>query len=119
MPVSLQQRKVLDYKRCYELRSKERVSIYNIPEILAREGIVNSRKGKNLTPQAVWRASWIYALENIAEAKKDDEAHFRQYGVVFDESAWYKEMIGKAQQLFSRRKFHQYMNSHSYLKAYE
>ena len=118
MTFGLGKRKVLDYKRCYDLWAKQRISPYKIRHILAREGIVNLH-GKALTHQAIWRGAYLYALEHLAEAKADAQAISSQHGLILDESQFYADMVTKASQFYSKKQYRAYMENHSYLKPYE
>lgn len=119
MSYRLNHRVTLDYKRCYDLYVKERKSIYNIPYILAEEdGVVNSKTRAPVSPQAIWRASWLYALEHLGEAKADMEAIFRQQGKILREDEWCIEIVAKARQFYKGKNYRNYIEQHSYLKQY-
>ena len=118
MTFGLGKRKMLDYKRCYEMWAKQRISPYKIRHILATEGIVNL-KGEPLTHQAIWRGAYLYALEHIAEAKTDAQAIASQHGIVLDETQFYKDMVNKASQFYTKKQYRAYMENHAYLKQYE
>lgn len=106
---------LLDPKTCYELWAKKRISIYKIPELLAKQGVVNPSSGKNVTPQGVWRAACLYMLEYPEIAKSDTVSIFSQRGQVWDdgvEREFRAELVAKAQQHLSKTKYKQFLLSH-------
>lgn len=110
--------RLLDYKECYSLWAKERISIYKIPNILAERGVVNLKKAKSITPQAVWRAAWLYALDNLDEARVDTAKLFTDRGLVLTDIDWYNEVLTKARQLMNRNQYRLYLDKHPILKEY-
>lgn len=124
MSFKLQPKNILDPKLCYDLwvgkvPGQGRISIYRIPKYLAEQGIVNSVKGRNVTPQGVWRAACLYMLENPHIAKADTVSLFQQHGQVFDETEFGKEIINKARQHLSRKKYRLFLMKHPEYKQYE
>jgi len=118
MTFGLSKSRVLDYKRCYDLWVKQRISPYKIVKIFTAEGIIN-RNGKPLTHQAIWRAAYLYALDNLAEAKRDAQTIAASHNLVLDEPEFYKDMVNKASQFYGKNKYREYMKLHSYMKPYE
>ncbi len=120
----LSSKKILDRKLCYELwvgKHSEygRLSIYKIPRILAEMGVVNQEKGRNVTPQGVWRAANLYILEFPEIAKKDTVSIFSQFGKILDDDEWGKEMIGRARQFLSRSSYRNFLKDNPEYVKYE
>ena len=109
----------LDRKKCYEMWVQQRISIYNISKLLAKEGIVNPKTGKNVTPQGIWRAANLYILEFPNIAKSDTVSLFSQHGRILDEGEWGKEMIGRARQFLSRSSYRKFLIEYPEYKQYE
>ena len=107
MSFKISGKQILDPKLCYEMWAKQRISIYRIPKLLAEQGIINSAKGTNVSPQGVWRAACLYMLDHPHVAKSDTVSLFQQHGQVFDENAerdFALEILAKARQFLSRQK---------------
>lgn len=115
----IERKKVLDYKECYNLWAKERISPYKIADIMYERGITHPVTGKKLTHQSIWRGAYLYALENLAEAKADARAISDQYGIVFDDTVWFTSMVNKAKQFLSQKQYKNYIDRHPFLKDYE
>lgn len=122
MSFKISSKNILDPKLCYTMWAKERISIYKIPKLLSEQGIVNSAKGRNVTPQGVWRAACLYMLESPSEAKADTVSLFSQHGQVWDDAAerdFHVELLAKARQLLSRKKYKSFIQTHPEFKQYE
>lgn len=120
MSFRLSSKVILDRELCYSLWAKKRLSIYKIPKILADEhGIVNQEKGRNVTPQGVWRAANLYILDHPDIAKADTVSIFSQHGKILDEVEWGKEMVGRARQFLSRSSYRKFLIEHPEYKQYE
>lgn len=127
MSFKISSKQILDPKTCYEMwvhgvDGRGRVSIYKIPKLLAEQGIVNSAKSRNVTPQGVWRAACLYMLEHPEIAKADTVSLFAQHGKVFDAEAekdFYVELLSKARQFLSRTKYKQFLQKYPEFKQYE
>lgn len=115
----------LNPKLCYDLwvgklLGKRRYSIYEIPEILESEyNVRNVLSGKKVTPQGVWRAACMYMLENVSQTRTDTVSLYAQTGRIFDEVEFSKEMVRKAQQHLSRKRYFQWIIAHPEMKQYE
>lgn len=122
MSFKLSSKTILDQKLCYDLWAKQRISIYRIPKILAEQGIVNSAKSRNVTPQGVWRAACLYMLEHPEIAKADTVSLFSQHGQVWDEKAerdFHVELLAKARQFLSRKRYKLFLKRFPEFKQYE
>lgn len=115
----IEKKKTLDYQECYNLWAKERISPYKIADLFYERGITHPITGKKFTHQAIWRGAYIYALENLVEAKTDAQAICSQYGIVFNEDTWYRSMVNKAAQFLKGKQYQEYMNKNAFLKQYE
>lgn len=109
----------LDRRRCYDMWVHQRVSIYNISKIFAKEGIVNPKTGKKVTPQGIWRSANLYILDFPDQAKSDTVSLFSQFGKILNENEWGKEMIGRARQFLSRSSYRKFLQDHPEYKQYE
>lgn len=115
MSFSLKSKKVLDYRECYNLWAKERVSLYKIPQILMDRGLIS----RLVTIPAIERASWLYALQNLQEAKTDTVSIAHASGKIFNESEFWKEIINKARRFYSKKQYNDFMTKNSFLRSYE
>lgn len=112
MSFKLNPSKFLDKKLCYELWAKKRISIYKIPIVLANEYNIRAASGNLVTSQGVWRAAWLYALENMDEAEKDTIAIMSQLGMVYDRNDFLRDCFNKAKQFYSAKNFRKFMAIH-------
>lgn len=104
---------------CYELWAKKRVSLYRIPYVLRDEyNIISERTGGLITPPAAERSAWMYALEHLQEAKSDTVSIMQSSGQIFDEEAWNREVISKAQRFYSKKKYRLFLLKYPHLKKY-
>lgn len=115
MTFSLKMKSVLDYKVCYGLWAKERISLYKISDILMERGLIT----RPVTPPAIERGSWLYALQNLQEAKTDTVAIAHASGQIFNESEFWKEIINKARRFYSKKQYNEFMIKNSFLRSYE
>jgi hypothetical protein len=118
MPFNLTRARKLDYKRCWDLFAKQGISVYKIPEVLMREGIFNHTTGEKFGAQAVWRGAWIYALQNLVEAKNDMAKYYLSNGQILTDDIFYKDVIAKARQFLTTKQYIEFMERNSYLKPY-
>lgn len=115
MTFSLKAKKVLDYQVCYNLWAKERISLYKISDVLIERGLID----RPVTPPAIERGSWLYALQNLPEAKFDTVSIAHASGQVFDEKAFWKEVVNKARRFYSKNQYKKFIESNSFLRSYE
>lgn len=118
MPFNLTRARKLDYKRCWELFAKQGKSVYEIPDILFDEGLFNQTTGEKFGSQAIWRGAWLYALQNLVEAKNDMAKYFTANGKILTDDIFYKDVIAKARQFFTTKQYTEFMERNSYLKPY-
>lgn len=118
MPFNLTRARKLDYKRCWDLFAKQGISVYKIPDLLLEEGIVNSNTGTKFGSQAIWRGAWMYALQNLMEAKQDMTKYYLANGQVLTDEIFYKDIIAKARQFLTTKQYTAFMERNSYLKPY-
>lgn len=113
----------LDRKLCYDLwvarEGGQRLSIYQIPKELRSRGIINTNTGKSVTAQGVWRAACLYMLEHPHIAKTDTVSYYSQIGRIFSEEEFGKELLNKARQFLSKRKYRQWLLKYPEYKQYE
>lgn len=109
----------LDPKQCYELWIKQRISIYKIPEKLTNSGVINPYTGQPPTPQAIWRAAWLYILEHPETSKRDAVSILGQYGQILNEEEWNQELLNKARQFLNKKAYNRYLIKYPHLKKYE
>lgn len=104
---------------CYELWAKKRLSLYKIPYVLRDEyNVISERTGGLITPPAVERSAWMYALEHLHEAKTDTVSIMQSTGKIFDEDAWNKEVLSKAQRFYSKKKYRLFLQKYPHLRKY-
>ena len=97
--------KVLDRETCYKMWIVDRMSLYQIPKVLAEQGVVNATTGKPVTHQGVWRAANLFILDNPERAKNDTVSLFSQYGRILEDEEWGKEMIKRAQYFLTQKQY--------------
>jgi len=119
MSFKISGKKFLDGETCYDLWARQRISIYKIPKVLSERGIINQENGKMVTPQGVWRSANLYALEHMEIAKSDTVSLFSQFGIILEEDEFYQEMLNKARQFYSKKKYRQFLAQNPNMRKYE
>jgi hypothetical protein len=109
--------RLLDRKQVFELHCKLG-SIGKVALALYDMGIYNQKTGKKFTDMGLWEASWRYALDNLVEAREVANGNTKAVGDILSDATWYKLVVGKAQQLFTKKQYDAFLDKHSYMKPY-
>jgi|SRR5690606_8919314 len=108
----------LDYEYCWKLFIREGLSVYRIAKILRDEGVINPKNGKSYHAQSVWRGAWLWALDNIQEARNDMETYYTSVGKILDDDTFYRDILAKAKTHLTKVNYQKFLEKHSYMKPY-
>ena len=118
MPIGMKPQKVyLDKSTCFHTYINCG-SIGKTVKILHSQGVVNPKTGKPPTDMGVWNAVWLYALENMVEAKKLTFETWLNNGKIGTDLEWYTIILKRARKLLSKSGYQAFIEKHSYLKPY-
>ena len=118
MPFRLTRARRLDYKICWELYAVKGITVPRLSEALYATGARNSKNDGYYNGQSIWRGAWIWALQNLSEARKDMNNYYMSQGQVLDDETFYKDIIAKARQFLSTPQYTTFLERNSYLKPY-
>lgn len=108
----------LDRELCFNVWL-ETGSVWKAPKILKdKHGIYNKKTGELASAMGIWRAAWMYAFDNLAQAREKVSKVWLANGVVMTDKDWYTLVVGKAKYLYSQRRFKKFMEEHLYLAPY-
>lgn len=109
---------ILDPKICFDMWI-ETGSVWKAPHRLKDEyGIFNKATGKLASPMGIWRAAWVYTLNNLPEARVKVAKVWEANGENLTDNDWYLLVIEKAKYIYSRRRFKKFIEEHLYLTPY-